>query len=1736
MSEVKYGWMASEIANSPGLAIDASKEVDPAGASELLMHAQNGVRVQDSLKNYEETTGTKGFWGKMGEGIYKPLEFLNKPLEEIKRDYRFIHSVYANHGVAAGLQVSMGSVLGGAAGFAVGGIPGAMLGSSAGSAVARKAFGSTYQDSYNDSENHKYRVSPGRDASNLFANISDAIGADGIAEELRITDKQSGKIGPVTTNFGSKGSIVSGIVDAAFSLRFDPIGNAGILSSFIRSGRFLKVTNAGKEAVIQSRLPISKIFPEVTDWLGAHSRRIFTPDQFDAVTSAKGLTGGVGRDYRRATDQMIEFGTLAKAKKLSDGSLDIYSKIAGQVAVDFVGVGPKAALRIASIVGSDMPKTMMKDKIDDLMRNSLYFGQLADNLNGASILPSRTLMRMKVLTPMQKKLRGDDLSKSEMNWINKGYNTFSGYMPFSVDPVTHKLTIDKFRFDSPDSAQVVYRIARFGGSHGWALEQVGRYSQAAVSGDILAAKKIMNEINMDSFKAMGLPDDHKLILGLQDEMIKLNSATMASRNYGIDINQNVISGYKDIDGNWNNAGIWDHQISREIQIPDYRQTKLAVRQAGFLAKAMAAGDQGAVKTAFVNTINPFYKGVANLDEWLVKSYTNKIFKPLALLTLGFGLRVAVSEMIPAVVKYGLLPTINVKTAAIAAKLGYDLIPSEVEHVAEAMYVALGASKGIEATAIKTGFPTFKSAIAKGMAKVTPEAQLDYAIELIIANRGHIVSEGASTTHGMNAIDANLLGDSIAAQAQTERWKTDTTLSPAEKSNILSKDKLKEIIKNKGNKTREVFNRELKEWKRQTGKSITVAKKDDFGTFTIDSPHFLPTLGTSLSKGAKNSAQVAIAKDMEEVLTGLTKVVYSRDVIGTGFGDAQTAIRNSWRTKFTAKSRLDLTEQKNLDSFNLHYKTKYQTQDEAIEHLNLLDEAAIKKRKIAIRSQAEGPSGAVINRALKAENELKVARDNWRNKLSEYTKATPEEQGALDAFNLQNDTNFLSGDDVLNHLKDQDMLAMSPTIVDGNATYLRLRNILIDREFVRMNETVDGTSKLYQNEARLGTRWSRQDIRAFAEQRIDAQLGLLIGQDGTVHMKLIKNMARGKNTNLDVLSSIDPLTLPKAVAGNQMETVVNMGQGIHGALNYVIQGGFDKVLSPLINLISREPLYLLHYADERESLKWMVANGNLRLDQAVRISQYRATVKMLPMIHNTALRTQFSMLMQNFAPFWFAQEQAMKRALYIANETSIPLGGPALSASYRTNQLAEQTMNNTGFVTKDAYGNKYIHLPGVGAFGAAIQDTLVRLGVPMVGKLPISVMGNTSSLKSVFPEAHLPGFGPVLTIPLNLLAQWFPILGKPVKSVVGSISYQQDMMGSVASSKVFNRLWDALGPDKQNDALVNATIGALVAAYAAGQVPGETASPADMKNFNDRIKNNAKSILLMKAGVGLLSPLTPAMQFGDNALSLEFRNMTAPVSEGGEGLDYTTALYRFLGEHGNNKISYTIGKSASTVKGTRLPYNKAALSWIKSNSQPGGLLDNPNTSTGAIYLIPQAGDKVDSNAMREQLTKSNLTKRLNVDELLTAMYVAEGYQEMQPDIKENNRLMALYEASSDTYSARLQRAKWAEYMAVIKNSKPIWYESYTSNVGRLNAAKALSQLQGIFADNTKTPTTEHANSVGVLLNEYNTYKNTLVNYESSGLSGYLVDIEKNRWEKYLENLEISDPSLANIIQSVFKKVG
>lgn len=253
--------------NNPSLAQTVLTSPDPRTSAVHLAHADKVGAFQqvgfDSLAQKDNTNFWQKTFGGAAHVVMGSLNWLAKPLQEVQRDYRYIHSVYTNYGIFDGL-VATGLVAGGAALGSFLGPGGTALGAAGAATLERKFLGHTiYDKSLADSENPNYKVSAGRDFSHLIGQLP-GLGA------LENTDKGAGKF-------------VSGITDVASIFAMDPLVALGGIRTAVRSGDFL----LNGKLIKASNLLKKMVHPDVVDaFFERNSLRIASADQIQKLYNA----------------------------------------------------------------------------------------------------------------------------------------------------------------------------------------------------------------------------------------------------------------------------------------------------------------------------------------------------------------------------------------------------------------------------------------------------------------------------------------------------------------------------------------------------------------------------------------------------------------------------------------------------------------------------------------------------------------------------------------------------------------------------------------------------------------------------------------------------------------------------------------------------------------------------------------------------------------------------------------------------------------------------------------------------------------------------------------------------------------------------------------------------------------------------------------------------------------------------------------------------------------------------------------------------------------------------------------------------------------------------------------------------------------------------------------------------------------------------------------------------------
>ena len=241
---------------------------------------------------------------------------------------------------------------------------------------------------------------------------------------------------------------------------------------------------------------------------------------------------------------------------------------------------------------------------------------------------------------------------------------------------------------------------------------------------------------------------------------------------------------------------------------------------------------------------------------------------------------------------------------------------------------------------------------------------------------------------------------------------------------------------------------------------------------------------------------------------------------------------------------------------------------------------------------------------------------------------------------------------------------------------------------------------------------------------------------------------------------------------------------------------EKALGPIVNYMVRQPVFILEYMQARQALEARVEQGLMTADQIDLVAKQEATINMVRYIHNPLDKMKFEENMRVVSPFYFAQNQAFRRAgrLFASN--------PGAFMQYVAMELAvtkwlHQISSNTGLAL--------ITMP-FGAFG---------FGIPGVSGLPVT--GGISSIASINPFSNVtgldgnapvggafglsnlvtsmfgtfkPSFGPVMTIPMYFATHTLGLTPQNIDNVLNVFGVHNEQAGYDINRWIQNQ---ALGP-------------------------------------------------------------------------------------------------------------------------------------------------------------------------------------------------------------------------------------------------------------------------------------------------------------------------------------------------------
>jgi len=456
-----------------------------------------------------------------------------------------------------------------------------------------------------------------------------------------------------------------------------------------------------------------------------------------------------------------------------------------------------------------------------------------------------------------------------------------------------------------------------------------------------------------------------------------------------------------------------------------------------------------------------------------------------------------------------------------------------------------------------------------------------------------------------------------------------------------------------------------------------------------------------------------------------------------------------------------------------------------------------------------------------------------------------------------------------------------------------------------------------------------------------------------------------------------------------------------------------------------------------------------LEKITEITYQRAYNELVPFIDDHHFKSVLSDDLRNLFPFWYAEEQFMKR--WAKSMMKNPY-------AVRRVQLLHHGLKSIGFIQKDQYGQESYIVPGGGEFLNAFTHHGPFewfFGAPPKHAVGVDVMGSVNyTLPGVGSDRiGIPGSSFLISLPLTFIGNFLPELAPANRAILGERTVTKGIVEQVFPSSV-SKMMDVFLKDPNNSAEAAGTANNVLAQFeAAGLTPPEDASPAERELFLDRVTNWSRSMMGAKAILGMFTMATPQADFR-NKFTPEFQGLLNHIG------DYEDAFNMLIKKY-PDATPYTVFKT-ETESGATLPASQQAMQWMDDNA--GLIAAAPH---GMPWLIPyelqKQTDNYDGIAYQQQLTNHARQTRLPKDyynELKIKSASAAYFKEI------NKYELAL--ATTDDPAAKAdiedQKRLWAD---AFKAQHPIFaadLESTDSKQRResvIDEVEALVQKGGAF---------------------------------------------------------------------------
>lgn len=639
-------------------------------------------------------------------------------------------------------------------------------------------------------------------------------------------------------------------------------------------------------------------------------------------------------------------------------------------------------------------------------------------------------------------------------------------------------------------------------------------------------------------------------------------------------------------------------------------------------------------------------------------------------------------------------------------------------------------------------------------------------------------------------------------------------------------------------------------------------------------------------------------------------------------------------------------------------------------------------------------------------------------------------------------------------------------------------------------------------------------------------GATRGADKTLHVPLLQNIADGEWTDRHVLGDIPREQRPIYVKGQEL---VPSGES---KIQRIANVGFHRVLNPMVNFLSRQTIAFAQFEQEYGHLAEAVERGTLDDDEAMTLAMNRTVRSVIRQVHNIHDRTQWSTTLRNWAPFYFAQEQAYRRFGRLLAENP---------AAFRKYALMIANIHDIGQLFQGPNGNGYFVLPGTGWMTQGVAGALARIGMPVEGSSPVGMGWNLSASSVIFPLSAgvRPDFGPLVAVPVQGIATLFPEMGAPAlkadvtaaeNTILGPTASTQPIWSQLIPNTIAQRIATALDPAVDQRSFNSTMMQVMQTLDFEGKIPAADAGYMKWQQFIDRVKNQTRTMFVVKALLGAVTPVSP--EITDTTYDKFSGELSQDIQKYGS---VNKGVTEFLSNN-PDATPFTVFQSYSPT-GSTPPDSVEAENWINDNSA--FIAAHPYS---AFYFMPQLKDNAYNQTVYNEQLAQGYRVKYDPDanpvgnigsSFLAQLYIAAGNSFIldNPDNYPAYKAQIAGLTGSAKYNAEQQ---W--YNVFLPNygaQNPVWWQYWQGDTKASDRTQAINEIKSMVASGT-VPNPESSQSKGIvgLMGDYQAYQDQLTAGYQNGFIGQTLSSINQGWQDYLDSVAQDNPELRVFINGAF----